>query len=280
MFLIWIGVLSAGWAEKGPAGKDVTRYLRYGYTLRNHTDQVVPVAELWVSAPVRETPFQRVLELKSTPEAGASTDTLGNQLLHFVFSNVPPYAVKLATVEATLAMSGEAAPMKTDEARWLTPGPLCEFNDEAFGRLAPVFPGHHPEQTARAIFDWVRGHVRDTGYEGTDRGALYALTQGRGDCTEYATLFVALCRRAGIPARALGGYVVDRNTVLDPAAYHNWAEFYVDGRWQLADPHRGAFKTGAEHYAAVRILGESDSPLGNFPRFRYLGEGIEAEMNR
>ncbi len=282
-----IGLVSGLLAFSSPAadsepqpGTEPPRYLRYGFTLRNTTARLVPAAELWVCAPLRETAFQRVLESKTTPEAGGITDALGNQLRYFVFSNVPPYAVKLVAVEATLAMSAEPLPLKAEPDRWLNAGPLFEFEDEAFGRLAPSFPAGPPEQVARAVFDWVRGHVRGAGYDGTDRGALYALTQGRGDCTEYAALFVALCRRAGIPARALGGYVLDRNAVLDPAAYHNWAEFLMEGRWQLADPDRGAFMTGAEQYVATRILGESDSPLGSYARFRCLGEGITAEMNR
>lgn len=35
------------------------------------------------------------------------------------------------------------------------------------------------------------------------KGALEALRSGKGDCTEYADLFVALCRSMDIPARGL-----------------------------------------------------------------------------
>jgi len=266
-------------AKDGPAEEPLHLFIRSGFTVQNVGSRVVPAAELWVCAPLEETSTQRLVDWKTEPRSAEQTDALGNHLLHFVFSNVPPYAVKLVSVEATLAMKPSPAPQEADPERWLKAGPLYEYEDEAFERLGPKLPEGSPVQTARALYDWIRGYVRDAGYDGTDRGALYALTQEKGDCTEFATLFAALCRRAGIPARALGGYVVGRNTVLAPASFHNWAEFYADGRWQLADPQRGLFMTGAEHYVTTRVLGESDSPLGSFARFRYLGEGIKAVMN-
>ena len=274
--LAFILLAAPAWAEE-PA--PAQRYVQYGFTVQNATDQMVPVAELWVAAPLEETSALRRLDLDATPAHESSADRLGNRLLRFMFSNVPPYAVRIARVEATLAL--EAPPPSAENLDlWLKPDPLHAYDDEAFPRLAPEFPPGAPEQTARAIFDWVRSHLRDSGYDGTDRGALYALEQKRGDCTEFATLFVALCRRAGIPARSLGGYVVAQNAILNPAAFHNWAEYRLDGRWQLADPQAGIFAERADQYVATRVLGESDSPLGNFARFRCLGEGMKAEMNR
>jgi hypothetical protein len=48
------------------------------------------------------------------------------------------------------------------------------------------------------------------------RGALAALETGEGDCEDLSTLFIALCRINGIPAR----------TVRVPE--HCWAEFYLE----------------------------------------------------
>ncbi|HPT17382.1 MAG TPA: transglutaminase domain-containing protein [Kiritimatiellia bacterium] len=258
----------------------VERYVRYGFTVRNDSDRLVPVAELWVCAPLAETSVQRTRDLKSTPAAEERTDALGNHLLRIVFSNVPPYAVRLATVEATLEMVAEPRPGGAAPERYLQPEALIEFGDEAFARQAPAVPEGTLEEKAQWIFAWVKDNLRDSGYDGTDRGALHALTERKGDCTEYATLFAALCRRAGIPARVMGGYVVDRNARLSGAAYHNWAEFHAEGRWQLADPHAGVFREGADRYVATRIFGESDSPLGTYARFRVVGDGLRAEMDR
>jgi hypothetical protein len=282
-FLPLIAMLMLGgiWADAGELSTPETtgRYVRCGYTLQNCTDQVVPEAELWVCAPLKKTSMQRLVGLNTTPPCEERTDNRGNCLLRFTFSNVPPFAVRIVTVEATLEMNAEPEPIEADAARFLTAEPLFEFTDEAFQRLAPEFPGSS-DSVPQRIFDWVREHLQDIGYDGTDRGALYALIGKKGDCTEYASLFVALCRRAGIPARAMGGYVTTQNTVLDPATYHNWAEYYLDGHWRLADPQAGLFNPRAENYVATRVLGESDSPLENHARFRCKGEGIKAVMNK
>jgi len=266
-------------AQDGPA-LSAERYVRYGFSVQNTTDQLLSEAELWVCTPLPLAAQQRLKEWKTSPAfTDERVDCLGNHLVRFSFRNLPPYAVSIVTVEATLEM-GETQPSAVvDPAAWLKAEPLFEHTDEAFDQLAPAFAGDPPEQAAREIYDWVRGHVQDGPYDGTDRGARYALLNRKGDCTEFAALYVALCRRAGIPARGMGGYVVARNTTLNPATYHNWAEILLDGRWQVVDPHAGVFLDRQNQYVGVRILGVSDSPLENFSRFRYRGAGLKVVMN-
>lgn len=273
------GLAAAGALAAEPPAPD-ERYVRYGLTVQNTTGHVVPEAELWVCAPLPETPFQSRLSLDVSHPHEVHDDGLGNQVLKLVFSNVPPYAVRLVTLDATLSLGEAAGRQAPDPADWLAPGPLLEFDDEAFDRLAPAVDGTNPETAARQLFDWVRHHIQTSAYDATDRGARYALVHQKGDCTEQAALFAALCRRAGIPARAMGGYVVPRNAVLHPAAYHNWAEFFADGRWHLADPLSGVWMDRGNAYVATRVIGTSDTPLGDFPRFRYRGDGIKAVMTK
>ncbi|MCM2374121.1 transglutaminase-like domain-containing protein [Aporhodopirellula aestuarii] len=54
-------------------------------------------------------------------------------------------------------------------------------------------------QTVRRIYDCVREKVAYT--EGPIRNASEALKDGKGDCEDMTSLFVALCRNAQIPAR-------------------------------------------------------------------------------
>ncbi|TWT75402.1 transglutaminase-like domain-containing protein [Allorhodopirellula solitaria] len=54
-------------------------------------------------------------------------------------------------------------------------------------------------QTVRRIYDRVREEVAYT--EGPIRNASDALEDGKGDCEDMTSLFVALCRNADIPAR-------------------------------------------------------------------------------
>ncbi len=53
-----------------------------------------------------------------------------------------------------------------------------------------------------------------------------SLEKKKGDAYDYAILFTALCRSAGIPARTVAGYLVygDKQT-----RKHWWSEFYLEG---------------------------------------------------
>jgi transglutaminase-like putative cysteine protease len=73
-----------------------------------------------------------------------------------------------------------------------------------------------------AIYDWVRERVEYK--NGPLKGALAALRDGTGDCEELSSLFIAMCRAIGVPAR----------TVWVPG--HCYPEFYLEddagqGHW-------------------------------------------------
>jgi len=110
-------------------------------------------------------------------------------------------------------------------------------------------------------------------------GDVYGLEQRRGDCTEYMQLFVALARANGIPSRGMAGYLVERDAVIRAEAFHNWAEFYADGGWRIADPQRGRFDTGYGAYIATRILGvDSGAIPSSANRFCTLGDRVRVKM--
>ncbi len=65
------------------------------------------------------------------------------------------------------------------------------------------------------------------------QGALWALQNGVGDCSEYTDLAIALARAAGIPARAMYGWGYSDDNIIG----HAWPEFYLPNvGWQPADP--------------------------------------------
>ena len=163
--------------------------------------------------------------------------------------------------------------------RHLAPGPLMQFDRAEFQTAAPRFPAGEPLETARAAFQWTRNHMKPGPYVRNDLGASHALHTGSGDCTEHMALFAALCRMHGIPARGLGGYICPRNGLLRPADFHNWAEFYADGKWRLVDTQKGRFDQGGTDYVATRIYGDDNSVMQGFPRFRYEGDGLKVRMN-
>ncbi len=77
----------------------------------------------------------------------------------------------------------------------------------------------------------------------TGRTSVYAtveesLALRRGVCQDYAHVLIALCRRAGIPARYVSGYIHSGGSdVLGAEASHAWAEAYLGPRgWVGIDP--------------------------------------------
>ena len=79
------------------------------------------------------------------------------------------------------------------------------YIDSSNARIKAAWRGLAAEEVPNAwarveqIYDFVREKVRYV--EGSLKNASQALREGRGDCEEMTSLFVALCRNAKIPAR-------------------------------------------------------------------------------
>lgn len=129
------------------------------------------------------------------------------------------------------------------------PENYIESNNSLITTRAETLVGtrENPFRIAEKIYDFVISYLT---YEEQPeiRGALWAYQNGRGDCTEYGTLFVALLRAVGIPARTVTGHVSKylsqggtvNATRLWVDSPHLWAEFYVEGfGWISVDPTFG-----------------------------------------
>jgi len=92
--------------------------------------------------------------------------------------------------------------------------------------------------------------------------ALDVLREPVGMCRDYAVLYAALARAAGLPTRVCAGIVYFR----DRFYYHAWAESYAAGRWVpvdgtvapgFADASHIKFAQGdgATMYGATKIIG-------------------------
>ncbi len=83
-----------------------------------------------------------------------------------------------------------------------------------------------------ALAIWVNENVEyDEGYADENKDALWVLKNRRGVCAEYTTLFIALARAIGIPARYAHVYAFGKNGWES----HAIAEVYVGDRWIPVD---------------------------------------------
>ena len=93
---------------------------------------------------------------------------------------------------------------------------------------------------ARAIYDWICDHMhRDPGTKGCGRGDVCASLQRLGGkCADIHSMFVALARASGVPAREVFGLRLGRGDAADiTRGQHCWAEFLLPGYgWVVVDP--------------------------------------------
>ncbi len=274
-------VMKGDWFVSRQARYSIPRHIQYSFTLRNTTNRLVKKAELWTYAPVKQTSTQKCVHLETSHPCRLIPDDLGNQILHFTFHNLPPYTTKIINIKANLLLSDLPNPLPADGlSANLQAEKYCESDGPEISRLANKLKATKPDKTAENIFSWVAGNLEYAGYLRNTRGALYALRNRKGDCTEFMYLFVALCRADNIPARGIGGYVCNENAVLKPGNYHNWAEFYDYGVWRIADPQNKVFMQNDSSYIAMRIIKESpDNPMLQFNRFRVKGPGLKVKMD-
>jgi transglutaminase-like putative cysteine protease len=84
-------------------------------------------------------------------------------------------------------------------------------------------------EKARAIYDYVFANMRyDKTGSGWGRGdVLYACDAKKGNCTDFHSLFIAMARSQGIPARFEIGFPLPRDQhAAQVPGYHCWAEFF------------------------------------------------------
>lgn len=203
---------------------------------------------------------------------------MGNQIIVIHFNAFTPYSTQIIKIKAELLLSEEPNQLKVDGNCFLSSEEYVESNQVDIMGLAQSLGGSTVAETSGHIFNWVSENIKDSGYVQRPRGALHALREKKGDCTEYMYLFMALCRANAIPARGIGGYICSENLVLNPSQYHNWAEFYEKNKWQISDPQNKRFCESGSHYIAMNIIGKK-SKLPNFDRFYITDDRLSAKMN-
>ncbi len=82
-------------------------------------------------------------------------------------------------------------------------------------------------QLSNGVYNYM---TYESGVTHTGTTAREAFKGGKGVCQDFAHIFIALSRLAGIPARYANGLP------LGEGQSHAWTEVYVDGMWAGIDP--------------------------------------------
>jgi transglutaminase-like putative cysteine protease len=158
----------------------------------------------------------------------------GNRFLYGEYSDSPPetieveYTVRRHSLGVPEPNSLRAKPPKTMFDVWRKRDSLAE--DRTIDARATEAIGDAKDGFERAkriylhVFDKMSYAADDAGWGKGD--AARACRVGRGNCTDFHALFVALCHASGIPARLEMGISLPATG----SQYHCWASFYDESR--------------------------------------------------
>ena len=181
-------------------------------------------------------------------KAEMNTDSNGNQILYVEWGkDVEPadrviklsFDVKRDEVLRPELKEDDKEELTAEIKKYLEPSKNLPLNDQVKNKAKEVTEGKTTDlEKTRAIYDWVIANMnRNEDVKGCGEGDVCALldTTMSGKCTDINSMFVALCRASGIPAREHFGIRINADDITKNQ--HCWAEFYLKGTgWVSADP--------------------------------------------
>jgi len=257
------------------------RVIKYSFTMQNPTNRLIETASFWVYLPIKQTAFQKRINVSFSRPVENRVDADGNEKIIFTAKNLPPFGSEVFSIstEINIANSGNRLGPVEMEA-FLRPEKYIESEDPKIIAIAETLKADSMTDTAININNWVIENLTDAGYIKRDHGALYALDKKAGDCTEFMNLYLALARASGIPARGVAGYVNKESAILKSRNYHNWAEVYIDSVWRVVDPLNKVIFKNDNNYIAMRYMGRSATDnADNTQRFFDSDASVRVSMN-
>jgi transglutaminase-like putative cysteine protease len=201
---------------------------------------------------------QNILSVTYAPQPSRVFEQDGNRYAEFTFGKPNRHEKVKISVKAELfkydlltarlnrigsrrAFGGQPGAEADNPEDYLKAEKYIEKDHRLIRRAADGIEGGTEIDVVKNIYDYVLDHIEYSILGRKDWGAIKALELGKGDCTEYSDLFVALCRAKNIPARVVSGYAVGYSP---SSSRHNWTEVYLhDYGWIPFDPSAGDVKS-------------------------------------
>lgn len=133
--------------------------------------------------------------------------------------------------------------------------------------------GAHVLDFLHRLMDDLHGFMTfDTDPTHPQTSAIEAFALKRGVCQDYAHVFIACARAAGVPARYVAGHFFRSDGVVEQDAGHAWAEAFVhDLGWVGFDAAHGISTTDAHVRVAIGLDALGAAPV----RGTRFGGGVE-----
>lgn len=237
-------------AEAPPKPPDKVREVEFTY--RTQITGIDPDAhqfQAWIPLP-REDGFQHVTGISVDGPAHSrivDQPANGNRIV-YLEADAPLAASISVTVRFRVRRSEESVDLA--RARQNLPEPDGQFARflgpdrmvPTGGTIAKVSASigdtdASPFDQAHTIYEYVIANMKyDKSGTGWGRGdAIYACQVKKGNCTDFHSLFIAIARSRGIPARFTIGFPLGAPKSGEIPGYHCWAEFYSGGQWVPID---------------------------------------------
>jgi hypothetical protein len=196
-----------------------------------HTARVLP-GGLYVSYPCPLALRQEVVAFSHNRAATVTSDEYGNHWLLLDLSHERSdvhlsYQAVVATSPLMFDVGAFGDAVTPAHSRFLQAERGIETNHPTVAALAQKITARTQLAILQECFALVRKNLHYR-VQKKEYGALYAASQGQGDCTEYASLLAALLRYHNIGARLTIGYMPD-------GVLHAITEAYLDGLWVPID---------------------------------------------
>ena len=117
---------------------------------------------------------------------------------------------------------------------YIWPSRYCE-SDRFETFVARTFDGVEGGAMLAAMAEWIHQRLEYVpGSSDASTTAADVFVARQGVCRDYAHLFAAFARAAGVPARLVSAYGLK----VDPPDFHALVEVWLGGAWHLIDPSR------------------------------------------
>jgi transglutaminase-like putative cysteine protease len=220
------------------------------------------------------------------------TDEHNNKIAHF-FVNLTPGKASEVSIVVLVELNNTSYTIPSNSATYDSASPIFQEytkpekyvesdNPMIMEVVRNITSGYSdPLNASMVICTWVNQNLNYSGFSTTARGALWALKNKNGDCSEYSDLFIALCRARGIPARFIDGIklwsVNSSGTQSWEKIGHDWVEVYFQNiGWVWVDPTSGQFACSDGQHMAIQ-LGQYCSSLSGSYRYYFSGNANVTE---
>ncbi|MBI4054575.1 MAG: transglutaminase domain-containing protein [Elusimicrobia bacterium] len=218
---------------------------------------------IWMPVPL-ERPYQRLesLELQApVPYRPTAEPEFGNRMVYLDLATPLPRQMEIRLrARVSIRERGTVpADLAGRERRlYLEPRGLAVV-DATVRSIAKNLLGGAGDvlEKGRHLYGYVFDHMEyDKSVPGWGRGDVRrACAVGKGNCTDFHSLFLSLAQAGGIPARFLMGVPLTRELRGDLGpAYHCWAEFYAEERgWVPVDVSEARKNSERKNYYFGRL---------------------------